>query len=195
MNVFCVSFVFTAQIEFSECCVWFQWFTQWCCSRVSNAVVCWREEKGKEWFADECLLCVFFLLSSLLKLSWVSVVFDFNDSLNDVIPVSPIRFPVDVKRKEKNDLLMDVFYVSSFFCLHHTNQVEWVLCLISMLHSMRLLLLPRCCSLLMRRERRKSELLMDAFFVSFFCLHNSDWVQWVLCLFSVIHSMTLLLFL
>ena len=41
MSFVCIlSFVFTTQIEFCECCVWFQWFTQWCCSCVSNLVVC-----------------------------------------------------------------------------------------------------------------------------------------------------------
>ena len=44
---------------------------------------------------------------SHLKLSAVSVVFDFNDSLNDVAPVSPMLLPDDEKRKEKNELLMD----------------------------------------------------------------------------------------
>ena len=42
-----------------------------------------------------------FLLSSLDRLSCVSVVFDFSDSLNDVFPVSPMPFSVDVKRKGK----------------------------------------------------------------------------------------------
>ena len=52
----------------------------------------------------------------------MSVVFDFNDSLNDVAPVYPISFSVDVKRKkEKSEFLMDVFCVSSFFCLHHSD--------------------------------------------------------------------------
>ena len=51
----------------------------------------------------------------------MSVVFDFNASLNDVAPVSPISFPVDVMRKEKSELLMDVFCVSSFFCLHYAD--------------------------------------------------------------------------
>ena len=37
------------------------------------------------------------LLFSPLRLSFVSVVFDFNDSLNDVAPVSPILFPVHKK--------------------------------------------------------------------------------------------------
>ena len=35
-------------------------------------------------------------LSSPLKSSVVSVVFDFNASLNDFAPVSPICLPVDV---------------------------------------------------------------------------------------------------
>ena len=64
---------------------------------------------------------VFFLLSSLSRLSFLSVVFDFNDSLNDVAPVSPMLLPVCVKRKGKSELLMDVFCVSSFFCLYHID--------------------------------------------------------------------------
>ena len=41
------------------------------------------------------------LLSSHLRLSSVSVVFDFNASLNDAAPLSPILLPVDEKRKER----------------------------------------------------------------------------------------------
>ena len=41
----------------------------------------------------DVFLCVF-LLSLLLRLSFVSVVFDFNDSLNDVVPVSLIQLSV-----------------------------------------------------------------------------------------------------
>ena len=51
----------------------------------------------------------------------MSVVFDFNDSLNNVAPMSPIMLSVDVMKKEKSELLMDVFCVSSFFCLHHSD--------------------------------------------------------------------------
>ena len=58
---------------------------------------------------------MYLLLVSLFRLSSVSVVFDFNASLNDLAPVSPMLFPVVVKRKEKSDLLMDVFCV--FFLL------------------------------------------------------------------------------
>ena len=44
----------------------------------------------------------------------MSVVFDFNASLNDVAPVSPIKVTVDEKRNEKSESLMDVFGVYSF---------------------------------------------------------------------------------
>ena len=50
----------------------------------------------KERIADGCLLCVFFLLFSQLKRSAVSVVFDSNASLNDVVPVSPMKLSVDI---------------------------------------------------------------------------------------------------
>ena len=40
-----------------------------------------------------------FFLSSPHRLSSVSVVFDFNASLNDVAPVSPMSLSVDEKRR------------------------------------------------------------------------------------------------
>ena len=51
----------------------------------------------------------------------MSVVFDFSVSLIDVAPVSLILFPVDEKKKEKSELLMDVFCVSSYV---FTSQIE-----------------------------------------------------------------------
>ena len=57
-------------------------------------------------------------LSLLLISSFVSVVFDFNDSLDDAAPVSPTSLPVVVKKNEKNELLMDIICV--VFCLHHS---------------------------------------------------------------------------
>ena len=56
-------------------------------------------QQRKRMIVDGCLLCVFFLLSSLPKLSFVSVVFDFNDSLSDFTPVYPMLFPVVEKRR------------------------------------------------------------------------------------------------
>ena len=46
-------------------------------------------------------ICVLFLLCSLSRLTFVSVVFDFNASLNDVAPVSPMSFPVDLMRMKR----------------------------------------------------------------------------------------------
>ena len=181
-------------------------------------------------------VCLSFVFT--LRYNFVSVVFDFSASLNDVVPASPISVSVDDDKwkwwivdghllcvfcfhhlnrglwvlclilvlhlmmlllclqsyylfteKGKSELLMDVFCVSSLFCLHNSDRVQWALCLISMIHSRMLL---RCISGSFLLEQKKSLLLMDVFFVSsFFCLHLSDWVQWVLCLISVNHSMTL----
>ena len=39
-------------------------------------------------------ICVLFLLCSPLRFSVVSVVFDFNASLNDTAPASPTIFPI-----------------------------------------------------------------------------------------------------
>ena len=66
-------------------------------------------------------MCVFFLLSSPLRLSSVSVAFDFSASLNDVAPVSLILLSVDVTRKEKSSLFVNGFCVSSVFCLHNSD--------------------------------------------------------------------------
>ena len=52
-------------------------------------------------------ICVVSFLDSLFNLSWVSAVFDFNASLNDVAPLSPMLLPVDLKRMEKSGLCMD----------------------------------------------------------------------------------------
>ena len=57
------------------------------------------------------VICVLFLLSSPLSLSFVSVVFDFSASLNDVAPVYPIQLSVYMMKKEKSWLLMDAICV------------------------------------------------------------------------------------
>ena len=55
-------------------------------------------------------MCVFFLLSSQLRLSVMSVVFDFNDSLNDVALVSPISFPIEKTPNPLTRLHRDLNY-------------------------------------------------------------------------------------
>ena len=150
MSFVCLlSFVFTTQIEYSECCVWFQWFTQWCCSCVSNAVPYWNEEKRKRKANCWWVFCASsFLLSSPSRSSAVSVVFDFSDSLNDVAPVSPILLSVD--EMKVIEWIVDGCLLCVFFYLHHPDQVQWVLCLISMIRSMPLLQCLQSCCLLMR---------------------------------------------
>ena len=59
------------------------------------------------------LLCLQFRMSS------VSVVFDFNASLNDVAPLSPNLLTVDLMRMENGGLFMDIIYVLFFFFHNH----------------------------------------------------------------------------
>ena len=51
----------------------------------------------------------------------MSVVFDFNASLNDAAPVSPILFTVDFTRIEKSGLLMDAVCMLFSFCVHSSD--------------------------------------------------------------------------
>ena len=119
----------------------------------------------------------------------MSVVFVFNASLNDVAPVLPNLLTVYQKW-----LFWWISFCVFLFCLYILAQVQWVFCLISVPHSMRLLLFLQSRCLLIYRERKKWELLMDVFFVSsFFCPHSPNWVLWVLCLILMLRSMTLLL--
>ena len=52
----------------------------------------------------------------------MSVVFDFSASLSDAAPEYLMLFPVDDRIHEKSELLMDVFCVSSLFCLYNPNR-------------------------------------------------------------------------
>ena len=67
---------------------------------------------------------MYFFLSLLQRLSAVRVVFDFNTSLSDVAPVSPMPLSVDVKRKGTSELLMDVF--CDFFLLSLLHRLSSV---------------------------------------------------------------------
>ena len=57
-----------------------------------------------------------FLLFSHHRSSSVSAEFDFNASLNDVAPFSPISLPVDLMGMKKSGLLMDVICVLFLLC-------------------------------------------------------------------------------
>ena len=71
------------------------------------------------------VICVLLLLSSQLRMTPMSVVFDFNASLNDVAPVSPILLPVDLMRIE--EWIVDGCHlcVASFV---FTTQIEFCKC-------------------------------------------------------------------
>ena len=58
-------------------------------------------------------ICMLFLLSSLHILSFVSVLFVFNASLNNIAPLSLMLFPVDFMRIRKNGLLVITICVLS----------------------------------------------------------------------------------
>ena len=68
--------------------------------------------------------CVFFLLSSHFRRSAVSVVFDFNKSLNIFTPASPKLQSVEMMRMEKSEPLMDALRV--FFSIVFTTQVKLI---------------------------------------------------------------------
>ena len=65
-------------------------------------------------------ICLLLLLSSQLRLSFVSVVFDFNASLNDVAPLSSMLLPFDLMRMERVDCWW-ISFVCCFFCFHNTD--------------------------------------------------------------------------
>ena len=83
----------------------------------------------------DIFFCVFFLLSSLCRLSSVSVVFDFNDSLSDVAPASPILSTVDDNGQEKSELLMDVV-LCVFFLLPSLSRLSFVSVVLNISNSL-----------------------------------------------------------
>ena len=64
-----------------------------------------------------------FLLCSPHRLSIVSVVFDFNASLNDVVPVSPIQLSVYWMRNGK-ELIVGGCHLCVVSYIHSSDQVS-----------------------------------------------------------------------
>ena len=73
-------------------------------------------------------ICVLFLLSSPLRSSVLSAVFEFNASLNDVAPMSPILLSVILMRIGKSGLLIDAICVL-FLCVF-TAQIKLSECFV-----------------------------------------------------------------
>ena len=65
-----------------------------------------------------------FLLCSLHRMSFVSVVFVFNASLNDVAPVFPIQLSVDLMRMEKEWIADGCHFCVVSFCAHPTDRAD-----------------------------------------------------------------------
>ena len=63
------------------------------------------------------------LRSSQPRLSSVSVVFDFNDSLNDVAPLSPMVLSVVVRKRNNSELFM-YFFCECLLSFVFTTQAE-----------------------------------------------------------------------
>ena len=53
----------------------------------------------------------------------VSVVFDFNASLSDALPVSPMLLPVDLMRNEKEWIVYGCHLCVVSFMLHYQDRV------------------------------------------------------------------------
>ena len=159
--VFCMSlpFVITSKIKLSECFVWFQWFTQWYRSCVSNIVPCWCDEKRKRVICWWMIYCVFlFIITLQIELSECCVWFQCfaqwccSTSFNMVVCWWNNNFKS--------------LFLLLFIRVYYSDLAQWVLCLISMIHLMMLLLLLRYRCLLIRREMKK----LNCWWMSFVCI-------------------------
>ena len=122
-------------------------------------------------------MCVFFLLSSLVRLSLVSVVFDSNASHNDVTPLFPVLVSVVVNRNKKSELLMDAICVFLLSSLHRLSSMSVMFDSNSSINDFAPMS-PVQLTVDVKRKGGKSELLMESIRVSsFFCLHHLDQVQ------------------
>ena len=64
------------------------------------------------------VICVLFLLCSPLRPSFAIIVFNFNASLIDFAPLSPMALPVGFMRKE---WIVDGYHLCCFFCIYHSD--------------------------------------------------------------------------
>ena len=122
------------------------------------------KKKGEKWFADGYYL---YILGELSRLSTARVLLDFNNSLNDCAPISPIW--LSVENKYNNALWVDI--VASF-CLYALDQVQWMPCWTSTIHSETLHQFLQCHSLPID-WMKWSDLLVSAIWIcSFICLYH-----------------------
>ena len=101
----------------------------------------------------------------------MSVLFDFNASLDDAAPVNPMLLSVDLMRMRKSGLLMNAICV--LFLLYLLLKLRWVSVALDFNASLSDVapLLPILFPVDLMRMK-KSELLMDAIcMLFFFCFH------------------------
>ena len=138
-----------------------------------------------------------FLLSLHLKMSFVSVVFDFNASLSDVAPVFSIKLSVDFMKTEKSGLLMDIICVLFLFCSpFRLNCVSALFDFNASLNDVAPVFPMSLAVYTTITKKKKNGLFMDTFCVCVncsFCIHIPGQVEGVLCLISKHHSLRLLL--
>ena len=132
---FLVSRLFTVQIEFCECCVWLQCFTQRCCSQVSENVVCNVMIMKRVicwWMSFVCS----FVLTTQIEFGECCIWFQRFTQVKCSIVINVIicHF-VPLKSTVQSKLLLFV----SPSCVHFQDWGWLVLCWSSMLHSIPLL--------------------------------------------------------
>ena len=128
---FCILFVHTTQIEFSECCVCLQCLPQWCSARVFNLVDCCHVSK---WIVcDQRQFVCFCLIDPQSRVSWVLC-------LSSVPHWLLLHHYFQCRSLIKVEwTIIKALLVLSFFLWYPANKVQWVLYLSSMPHLVMLL--------------------------------------------------------
>ena len=110
------------------------------------------KKQKSTWFDDNFVL--FYLLDSRFRFSSVSVVFDFNASVSDAAPMYPMLLSVYLMKMKKEWIIYGCHLCIVFLCVHLSDQVLWVLCSISVPHTLKFLLFLQSRYLLIYENRR-----------------------------------------
>ena len=130
----------------------------------------------------------FFFSCKPIKLSFISVVFDFNASLNDVAPLSPILLSVYLMRMKKVNQ-----WWTSFMCCFSPIKSSLVSVVLIFNASLNDVAPVSPMKLTVKNMNFSSEELMCVILNDeFFYVDNSLQMFWVWCLFSVLHWVMLL---
>ena len=118
MDIICVLFLLSSPYRFSFVSVVFDFNASLIdVAPISLMLFPVYLMRMKKWIVDGCHLGVV-SLSSRFRLSFVSVVFDFNASLNDVTPLPPMLLPFDLIRMKE---LIVGYHLCAVSCVHHSD--------------------------------------------------------------------------